>query len=270
MNQLVLAHELRHAQQDQYRRSHGFLDEDVSDFDDRRLACEPARGRRHPGDGALRSPAPRPAGGVRRPRASPAPASRRDSSTCRARPRWCGTSSCCPTSRASTSPGRCGREAGGRRSARPGRGRLPRPSRSSTPRSTSRVRRRAPSRRESRAARRDASLAGRARRDAASDAGGGLRGCGDLGLGRRRVATLGRPGPDRPGVAQRVGPLERRRGVPRRAALALRAAGRALHARGVGRVPSCGPTPVRRAARGGRGGARLVGRFGLFERLIGG
>ena len=38
MNQVVLAHELRHAQQDQYQSLDGFLDDDVSDFDDRRLA----------------------------------------------------------------------------------------------------------------------------------------------------------------------------------------------------------------------------------------
>jgi len=38
MNQVVLVHELRHAQQDQYQTLDGFLDDDVSDFDDRRLA----------------------------------------------------------------------------------------------------------------------------------------------------------------------------------------------------------------------------------------
>ena len=38
MNQIVLVHELRHAQQDQYERLDGFLGDDVSDFDDRRLA----------------------------------------------------------------------------------------------------------------------------------------------------------------------------------------------------------------------------------------
>jgi hypothetical protein len=38
MNQVVLAHELRHALQDQYEDLHSFLDADVSDFDDRRLA----------------------------------------------------------------------------------------------------------------------------------------------------------------------------------------------------------------------------------------
>jgi len=38
MNQVVLAHELRHAQQDQYAELDSFLDADVSDFDDRRLA----------------------------------------------------------------------------------------------------------------------------------------------------------------------------------------------------------------------------------------
>jgi hypothetical protein len=38
MNQIVLVHELRHAQQDQYQGLDGFLDDDVSDFDDRRLA----------------------------------------------------------------------------------------------------------------------------------------------------------------------------------------------------------------------------------------
>jgi hypothetical protein len=38
MNQVVLAHELRHAQQDQYADLHTHLDGDVSDFDDRRLA----------------------------------------------------------------------------------------------------------------------------------------------------------------------------------------------------------------------------------------
>ena len=38
MNQVVLAHELRHALQDQYAELHSFLDGDVSDFDDRRLA----------------------------------------------------------------------------------------------------------------------------------------------------------------------------------------------------------------------------------------
>jgi hypothetical protein len=38
MNQVVLVHELRHAQQDQYQSLDGFLDDDVSDFDDRRLA----------------------------------------------------------------------------------------------------------------------------------------------------------------------------------------------------------------------------------------
>jgi hypothetical protein len=38
MNQVVLAHELRHALQDQYADLSSFLDGDVSDFDDRRLA----------------------------------------------------------------------------------------------------------------------------------------------------------------------------------------------------------------------------------------
>ena len=38
MNQIVLVHELRHAQQDQYEGLDGFLADDVSDFDDRRLA----------------------------------------------------------------------------------------------------------------------------------------------------------------------------------------------------------------------------------------
>lgn len=38
MNQVVLVHELRHAQQDQYQTLDGYLDADVSDFDDRRLA----------------------------------------------------------------------------------------------------------------------------------------------------------------------------------------------------------------------------------------
>jgi hypothetical protein len=38
MNQVVLAHELRHALQDQYEDLGSFLDEGVSDFDDRRLA----------------------------------------------------------------------------------------------------------------------------------------------------------------------------------------------------------------------------------------
>jgi hypothetical protein len=38
MNQVVLAHELRHALQDQYAELHGALPGDLSDFDDRRLA----------------------------------------------------------------------------------------------------------------------------------------------------------------------------------------------------------------------------------------
>jgi hypothetical protein len=38
MNQIVLVHELRHAQQDQYQSLDGFLDDEVSDFDDRRVA----------------------------------------------------------------------------------------------------------------------------------------------------------------------------------------------------------------------------------------
>jgi hypothetical protein len=38
MNQIVLAHELRHALQDQYEDLEAFLDDGVSDFDDRRLA----------------------------------------------------------------------------------------------------------------------------------------------------------------------------------------------------------------------------------------
>ncbi|HSD66511.1 MAG TPA: hypothetical protein VLF95_07410, partial [Vicinamibacteria bacterium] len=38
MNQVVLAHELRHALQDQYQELDSFLGDDVSDFDDRRLA----------------------------------------------------------------------------------------------------------------------------------------------------------------------------------------------------------------------------------------
>jgi hypothetical protein len=38
MNQIVLVHELRHAQQDQYEKLDGFLGDEVSDFDDRRLA----------------------------------------------------------------------------------------------------------------------------------------------------------------------------------------------------------------------------------------
>jgi DNA-binding transcriptional ArsR family regulator len=38
MNQIVLAHELRHALQDQYEELHSELPDDVSDFDDRRVA----------------------------------------------------------------------------------------------------------------------------------------------------------------------------------------------------------------------------------------
>lgn len=38
MNQIVLAHELRHALQDQYRDLHAVLGDDVTDFDDRRVA----------------------------------------------------------------------------------------------------------------------------------------------------------------------------------------------------------------------------------------
>ena len=38
MNQVILAHELRHALQDQYEDLDSFLGEEVSDFDDRRLA----------------------------------------------------------------------------------------------------------------------------------------------------------------------------------------------------------------------------------------
>jgi hypothetical protein len=38
MNQIVLAHELRHALQDQYQTLDSYLDKDISDFDDRRLA----------------------------------------------------------------------------------------------------------------------------------------------------------------------------------------------------------------------------------------
>lgn len=38
MNQIILAHELRHALQDQYEDLHAKLGEDVSDFDDRRVA----------------------------------------------------------------------------------------------------------------------------------------------------------------------------------------------------------------------------------------
>ncbi len=38
MNQIVLAHELRHALQDQYQELHGQIGDDVTDFDDRRLA----------------------------------------------------------------------------------------------------------------------------------------------------------------------------------------------------------------------------------------
>ena len=38
MNQIVLAHELRHALQDQYQQLHRHLPEDVGDFDDRYLA----------------------------------------------------------------------------------------------------------------------------------------------------------------------------------------------------------------------------------------
>jgi hypothetical protein len=38
MNQLVLAHELRHALQDQYLNIHGLLPDSIGDYDDRRLA----------------------------------------------------------------------------------------------------------------------------------------------------------------------------------------------------------------------------------------
>ena len=38
MNQIVLAHELRHALQDQYRDLYAYLGDDVGDFDDRRIA----------------------------------------------------------------------------------------------------------------------------------------------------------------------------------------------------------------------------------------
>jgi len=38
MNQIVLAHELRHALQDQYRDLYAYLGDDVTDFDDRRVA----------------------------------------------------------------------------------------------------------------------------------------------------------------------------------------------------------------------------------------
>jgi hypothetical protein len=37
-NQMILAHELRHALQDQYMDTHGLLDDAIGDFDDRRMA----------------------------------------------------------------------------------------------------------------------------------------------------------------------------------------------------------------------------------------
>ena len=104
MNQIVLVHELRHALQDQYQSLDGFLGDDVSDFDDRRLAWTSLL----EGDatlvmerfvrlrlGSLGVAAEERPRTPRRPRSG-----RPASSTSPGRRRWCATSSCSRTSRA--------------------------------------------------------------------------------------------------------------------------------------------------------------------------
>ena len=136
-NQLILAHELRHALQDQYVALQGRCPDDVSDFDDRRLAWVSLL----EGDATLvmerflvrRLPR-------RRGRAASARRVRCPLRTCPARLPWCATSSCCRTSSASTSRARSWTRGGWpARRSRPGSGRRNRSSRSCTRRSIRRA-----------------------------------------------------------------------------------------------------------------------------------
>ena len=276
MNQIVLVHELRHAQQDQYQSLDGFLDDDVSDFDDRRLAwtsllegdatlvmerfvrlrlgslgvaAEEAAGGRLGGRARGARPLRRPRGATGGP--GPARAAVPRGADVRARPvvAWGrrgpprGVGAAAAVHRAGPAPGEvllaraaAGRGAGDRRAAR---------RQAASPRACS-----------------ARCCSGRCVENAGEAATDGL--------GRRRLAALGREGTDGPGVAQRVGQPGRRRGVPRRPAGALRAARRSVLARGLG-GRSRARTGARFAVRRAGDAVDLVSAddAALFERLIG-
>jgi len=240
MNQVVLAHELRHALQDQYAELHSFLDGDVSDFDDRRLAWTSLL----EGDATLvmeRFVRQRlgalgvATAGVE---TDPAQLGAPGLFDVPGRRRWCGTSSSSRTSRGSRSRGRSGREAG------------PGPMREAwnhPPGSTEQVLHPGKFFRSGKAAacraflagtdRLPARLGGRPRRAPPPDAGRGGGWAGDRGMGRRLLAAVGREGANRSRLAERVGPREGRGGVPRRPPRAAVTARGARVALGVGGLP---------------------------------
>ena len=220
-----------------------------------------ARGRRHPGDGALRSAPAR----LARRRASGRGRARRRARgggaapTCPARRRWCATSWCSPTSRDSTFARALSASAAGPSDPR-GLG------------AAARVDRAGPAPREvlraGGAARRGADGRGAARRDARLRRACSASCCSGRWWEAPDAATAGWGG-DRWRLWDVWGRTarwrsrsewdtdRRRPGVPGGAAGALRAAGRPSARGGWEVVPTGGCAPLRRATRGGRGGARL-------------
>ena len=276
MNQIVLVHELRHALQDQYaeprrvprRRRLGL----------RRPAPRvdvAARGRRHAGHGALRAPAPR----RRSEAAAEAPAAGDPAAARGARSlrRSRGAAGGARPARAAVPRGPDLRArpvgAGGGEALREAWGRPPA------------VHRAGPAPREvllaGGAARRGAGGRGAARRPAACRRACSAR-CSlrTLVEGAGEAATEGWGGDGwrlwdvggRTALAWRSewDTRGRRRGVPRRAASALRAARRGGLARRDGRSSRRERAPLRGAARGRRGRARLRRRRGALRPMVGG
>ena len=275
MNQVVLVHELRHAQQDQYEELDAFLGDDVSDFDDRRLAWMSllegdatlvmerfVRLRLGSLGGAVEAPPAGDPAALGTPGLFDVPGAPPVVRDQLVQPYLAGLS----FARAlwARGGGEALREAWGRPPAVHRAGPAPREvllAREAARRGAG----------GGGAVRCPAALRGRARRDAAPHPGRG-RGRGRRGrLGRRRLASLGRRRTDGARVAQRVGQRDRRRGVPRRAASALRAARGARLARGVGGLRAGG------RARASRCGARATRSSWCppttrrcFERMVGG
>ena len=273
MNQVVLVHELRHAQQDQYEELDAFLGDDVSDFDDRRLAWMSllegdatlvmerfVRLRLGSLGGAVEAPPAGDPAALGTPGLFDVPGAPPVVRDQLVQPYLAGLS----FARAlwARGGGEALREAWGR-----------------PPQSTEQVLHPAKffSREKPRgrgaggggAVRRPAALRGRARRDAAPHPGRG-RGRGRRGrLGRRRLASLGRRRADGARVAQRVGPARPTPGSSTpRCERASRGTGRPPRAGG-GR---CSPRGAGGASRCGARATRwscVRRRRALFDRMVG-
>jgi len=261
MNQIVLAHELRHALQDQYADLHALLTGPESDFDDRRLAALSL----YEGDATLvmeRFLRARlgPLGGL----ATGSTRASGEGAVALGAPGLFDVPGAPPVVRdqlvqpyvAGLALARALWSRGGADALREAwqslRGRR---SRCCIPSCSSAARRRVPCRPVSRAPRRDAALEGvlgELLLRTLLEEGGRRR----RRAGRRRLAALGRPRPDAARLAQRVGHAPTCDGVPPSAARASRgAAGAVAHAAGVGDLREERRPLVRPAPAGRRRGA---------------